>query len=676
MSAGTWLYLLLSFVTLLGLGLNVYILIVALLSKELATGNKLLLIHLSIVNVILSLLFLLVVVPHMFHYFSFLQPPLLIRHNSRSPPPSNQSALCEAHGFLFSLLNSVAIWNICGLNCDRYYAIAAPLHYSVLINQKKIFLCLAVIWLFCLLACIPPFFRIAPYSYDPDLASCVPDFTSGKLSTVWYSGFFIVSTFLLPATVIVICNIKVLMIARYHRHRIASAIFEVTLSAQVTITHQKNPFYNSFTLNKFLTRKSAYNTVFELLGSFILIYLPYYGMIVVYHVVTLMSNEHPTPNELVRENTNVHNRVFATMFTNEQQKSASAGFNDALSVLSFVSFTLLTSSTLINSLLYGIKSKILRKSFANYWRKQKSKCEIYNEIQARTPSTCGSRRPSLTPLGILTKPAPLIRRTSDIGIECNSNNTSNSISKSSSNSGTKKHQHFVNLSTRQMSTSTSKLSLSTQEKLTAGATMLTTSVANHHHRMSNSVQNIPSNKSFFHIKSHHNQHNSSSISHRSEATTSFINSPRIMITKTFSQDNGGQTTDDEFASLEPNRSLESGTTYESVRQSDSELAYDSASCLEISESERSSFCEKQSSKAFDSIQSYEKRPPSSSRNFKLKFFTNQSFDSDKGFDPITEFSLGPSAGTRDGKVLSFLSLNSDIEDEDDVTTLSKTCVSE
>ncbi|KAL1450779.1 hypothetical protein WDU94_003101 [Cyamophila willieti] len=235
----------------------------------------------------------------------------------------------------------------------------------------QIFLCLAVIWLVCLLTCIPPFFRIAPYSYDPDLASCVPDFKSGKISTVWYSGFFIVSTFLLPATVIVICNIKVLLIARYHRHRIASAIFEVTLSAQVTITHQKNPFYNSFTLNKFLTRN-----------------------------------------------------------------------------------------------------------------------------QARTPSTCGSRRPSLTPLGILTKPAPLIRRSSEIGMESNNNNT-NSISKSSSNSGTKKH-YFINLSSRQMSTSTSKLSLSTQEKLTGA--ILTTSVGNHHHRMSNSVQNIPSNKSFFHIK--------------------------------------------------------------------------------------------------------------------------------------------------------------------------------
>lgn len=198
------------------------------------------------------------------------------------------------------------------------------------------------------------------------------------------------------------------MIARYHRHRIASAIFEVTLSAQVTITHQKNPFYNSFTLNKFLTRRSAYNAVFELLGSFILIYLPYYGMIIVYQLLNFTSSpevarDNTSPPELVRDNTNVHNRIYNARGSGLLTNDLNSSLNSAVSVLSIASFALITSSTLVNSLLYGIKSKILRKSFSNYWRKQKSKCEIYNEIQARTPSTCGSRRPSLTPLGELNE---------------------------------------------------------------------------------------------------------------------------------------------------------------------------------------------------------------------------------------------------------------------------------
>lgn len=48
---------------------------------------------------------------------------------------------------------------------------------------------------------------------------------------------------LLPTVLVTVCNLRVLGIARYHRHRIASAIYEVTLSAQVTITHQRNPFF-------------------------------------------------------------------------------------------------------------------------------------------------------------------------------------------------------------------------------------------------------------------------------------------------------------------------------------------------------------------------------------------------------------------------------------------------
>ncbi|KAI5718072.1 hypothetical protein M8J77_015743 [Diaphorina citri] len=637
MSAGILLYLLLTVITLLGLLLNVYILIVVLLSKEqrglllnvyilivvllskeLATGNKLLLIHLSLVNVLLSLLFLLVVVPHSLHYFSFLHPPG-VRNRATS--------LCDLHGFLFSLLHSVAIWNVCGLNCDRYYAIAAPLHYSVLINQKKVGLCLAVTWFLCVLACIPPFFRVSPYSYDPDFASCVPDFKSGKLGTLWYSSFFIVSTFLLPVTVILICNIKVLMIARYHRHRIASAIFEVTLSAQVTITHQKNPFYNSLTLNKFLTRKSAYNTVFELLASFLLIYLPYYSMIVVYHVVNLSEKESDNVADFV--DFNVHNRHQTALKPSAGVLFPDSGaLNGVLSVLSLISFALITSSTLVNSLLYGIKSKILRKSFQNYWRKQKSKCEIYNEIQARTPSTCGSRRPSLTPLGILTKPAPLIRRSSEIGMETNNNSSSKS-----SNSA-KKLKSL--LSNRQISTSTSKLSLSTQETLSTQVL----GAPNANRRMSNSVQNI--NKSFFHIRSQPtNHHNGPSGGPTGvEVTTSFINSPRILITKTLSQDNSGGCTDDEYVSLEPNRSLESATTYESVR-----VYEDKSFDLESAKYDAESIREYDSDKAFDT----------------------DKFNS-RGFDSPSR----PSEN-HDGKVLSFLSLNSDSEDE---ATVTKTTVSE
>lgn len=51
-----------------------------------------------------------------------------------------------------------------------------------------------------------------------------------------------------------------------------------------------------------------------------------------------------------------------------------------------------------------MRNKTLRKTFQNYLRKKLTKSEVNQEIQARTPSTCGSRRPSLTPLGFFSKP--------------------------------------------------------------------------------------------------------------------------------------------------------------------------------------------------------------------------------------------------------------------------------
>lgn len=74
------------------------------------------------------------------------------------------------------------------------------------------------------------------------------------------------------------------MIARYHRHRIASAIYEVTLSAQVTITHQRNPFFVPTVTApnsggpRFRSRSAVYS-VFQLVGSFLFLYTPYYIII-------------------------------------------------------------------------------------------------------------------------------------------------------------------------------------------------------------------------------------------------------------------------------------------------------------------------------------------------------------------------------------------------------------
>lgn len=188
-------------------------------------------------------------------------------------------------------------------------------------------------------------------------------------------------------------NFQVLMIARYHRHRIASAIYEVTLSAQVTITHQRNPFYIPPPVPKFRSR-SPVSTVLQLVGSFLLLYSPYY--------VTILSDS--TTVALYNTNIYVDNRIFNT--------------------IQMIASIMLSASALINGILYGLKSKVMRKSFQHYWRKHKTKSEINHEIQARTPSTCGSRRPSVTTLGFLTRPMPQ-RRLSETLVDIDHNEQEN-----------------------------------------------------------------------------------------------------------------------------------------------------------------------------------------------------------------------------------------------------------
>lgn len=75
--------------------------------------------------------------------------------------------------------------------------------------------------------------------------------------------------------------------------------------------------------------------------------------------------------------------------------------------------------TFIPGYLYGLKNKGLKKAFMNYWRKKQTKNEVNHEIQARTPSTCGSRRPSLTPFGLFARHPSVSRRMSETLIDVN-----------------------------------------------------------------------------------------------------------------------------------------------------------------------------------------------------------------------------------------------------------------
>ncbi|XP_066589151.1 beta-3 adrenergic receptor-like isoform X2 [Prorops nasuta] len=364
-------------VSALGLLLNAYVLLVVLglgkQTQQQQTANTLLLIHLGLVEGALSLILLI------FTTGSW----------------SEKGSWCDLHGFLLAVLHPVALWTVTGLNCDRYYAIAAPLHYTALVSPRRVAVGLAASWTGALLLCLPPIFSLVP-PYSQRLGSCAPDFGDGTWGPVaaLYAAIYVTLGLVLPAFLVTLCNLRVLGIARYHRHRIASAIYEVTLSAQVTITHQRNPFFVPTVTAPAAGGPprfhSAASTVMQLVGSLYLLYLPYCGVILWEACGT------GSPEQVRADSTLI-----------------------ALASL------LLACSPPINGLLYGLKSHTLRKSMQNYWRKKATKSELQQEIQARTPSVAGSRRPSGSATGSFFPFPPLQRRLSEALLALGSCRTGN-----------------------------------------------------------------------------------------------------------------------------------------------------------------------------------------------------------------------------------------------------------
>ncbi|XP_053609997.1 beta-3 adrenergic receptor-like [Plodia interpunctella] len=321
-------------ISAIGLLLNAYILFIIVITKQPASASSVLLVHLGAVGALAS-----------------------------------GAALCGrggacACGALLHALHPLQLWTVCGLHADRAAAIAAPLHYAAIVSARKVMICVAGGWVATAALLAPLAAAQPPLSFNSGLGNCAPDCGSGPAALA-FCLIYAILTLLLPVVLVLLCSLKILRIARYHRHRIAAAIYEVTLSAQVTVTHQRNPFSPPPP-----PRRRALSAIIQPLGSLAILYFPYY-CVLIWPAIAIP----PQP-------------------------------------VAAIAAVLLAAAPPINGILYGIRSRALRDSLRNYRRKRMTKSEVTQEIQARTPSACGSRRPSLSAGSGCIRP-PTTRRLSD-----------------------------------------------------------------------------------------------------------------------------------------------------------------------------------------------------------------------------------------------------------------------
>ncbi|KAL7633468.1 UNVERIFIED_CONTAM: hypothetical protein RMT77_016001 [Armadillidium vulgare] len=345
---------LLTAVTTGGIFFNIYILFFSCskTNSQSRTATQILLFHLGLLNVFLNIFSLLAFIP------SFFKDIWL------------EDSVCFFIGPVWDCLNIAVIWTIMSLNADKYITIACPLHYARFVSPFRVVVVIFIIWLVSVMI-------IAPSSLLPDVSytirstvACEVDVSPASYSNgVVHACITTIFGFIIPVLAVGLANGRILIIASHHKHRIVSALWDVTLSAQATVTQQKSHFY--------LTNyrgKSAASTIFYHVGSLLIMYLP----TTVCRVYEALTRLKVSP------------------------------------IAAKIAFVLLLISPTVNGFVYGVKSKILRKTLIQALRKQIYKSEVSCEIQARTPSASCSRRPSITPSITLPIQKQLTRRMSEI----------------------------------------------------------------------------------------------------------------------------------------------------------------------------------------------------------------------------------------------------------------------
>ncbi|KFB48935.1 hypothetical protein ZHAS_00016934 [Anopheles sinensis] len=162
--------------------------------RSITFASKVLLLHLGVVNAVLCLFYLI------FYIFSLCRVlPVAL---------DAMDVACLLFGLCFNTLHSIALWTLCALNFDRYFAIATPLHYGTFINTKKqVLITLGAGWIVSMLFSLPQAVRISAYKFDSDYELCLPNLQTTE--SLIYSISFVLFTILLPIILILGCNMKV-----------------------------------------------------------------------------------------------------------------------------------------------------------------------------------------------------------------------------------------------------------------------------------------------------------------------------------------------------------------------------------------------------------------------------------------------------------------------------------
>lgn len=233
--------------------------------------------------------------------------------------------MCQAYAYVMCVFTSVSVWTIAALSWDKYQTIASPLHHSLTATIQKMLPCFLLFWTCGLILSLPPLFGANEYAFHSAMGIC--GVNSSSTAGRWYTCMLVCLSFIFPFCLMIYCYAHIFRIARTQSGRIAATMLRMVSVIQAPIAPATQSSLS-------LRGTKAMSTILQLIGSFVLTYLPY-AIIILYEVIFAVHA----------------NTIFVSIAT-----------------------TLFLAAPFTHAAIYGIRNQILRKSFYRYARMRFQHC--------------------------------------------------------------------------------------------------------------------------------------------------------------------------------------------------------------------------------------------------------------------------------------------------------------
>ncbi|KAK3094007.1 hypothetical protein FSP39_022827 [Pinctada imbricata] len=240
---------------------------------------------------------------------------------------SSYRTVCQAQGLVQAILTQVTTWTLAAISWDKYQTIVSPFQHSNVAPIRKMLVLFCVMWITALIIGIPPLFYENGYIYQRTLGSCFMN-TSTPSRHHWYGGLVLCVLFFAPLCVMLYTYAHIYRIARTHSSRIAATMIRMGCVVQVPLVINGRTVGAGPATIKWT---KAMLTILQLLGTFIMTYIPFSVVIV----------------------------------------AGLCGLDlCSFSVLVTVLSTIFQAAPVTNGATYGIQNKLLRNSFRRYVRRR------------------------------------------------------------------------------------------------------------------------------------------------------------------------------------------------------------------------------------------------------------------------------------------------------------------